>query len=118
MRPLQGHILDLRNRRNALGDHPLHFIDREQRAGESKAIVGELSHQAFTGAAAEADIGAACLRSLSTIASISLRSTAGTLTSLSGTSVAIATMCGSSGCSSGLLLAARWTSSFGNGSRL
>ena len=40
------HGLGLGHRRDALGDQPLHLGDRQQRAAERKAIVGELRHQA------------------------------------------------------------------------
>ena len=62
--------------------------------------------------------GAACWISRSTIRSMSSRSTTGTCAFGSGVSEAMATMCGSAGCSSGLPLALRWTSSFGKASRL
>jgi hypothetical protein len=40
------HGFDLRHRRHALRDHPLHLGHREQRTAKGKAIVGELGHQA------------------------------------------------------------------------
>ena len=40
------HALGLGHRRDALGDQPLHLGDRQQRAAERKAVVGELRHHA------------------------------------------------------------------------
>ena len=54
----------------------------------------------------------------SAIASISLRSTTGTLACGNALSEATATICGSSGWISGLPLAMRWISSLGKASRL
>ncbi len=89
---------------HAFDDQLLHVRKRHQRAGECKAIVGELRHQAGSIAAS---IGTACFKSRSQMTSISFRSTTGTFACGSATSAAIATMRGSSGCSSGLPLSLR-----------
>ncbi len=100
-------------------DHPLDLVDRQQRAGEGEAVVGELRHHRLSACASdgrerhgvpEQNVGdrARCRRDRRpALAPCG-----------SGASEAIATIAGSSGCSSGLPTPARWTSSLGCGSRL
>src|SRR6185437_10456007 len=111
MRSAQRHAFGFRNRRAPLSDQPLHVAQRQQRAGKGEAVVGKLRHYFFS-------TGTACLSNKSAIASISLRSTTGTRAAGKALSEATATMCGSSGCISGLPLATRWISSLGKASRL
>ena len=72
------HAFGLGHRLHALGDHPLHVGDRQQRAGEGKAVVGELRHHALCMAAAAFGSGTACLSRTSTMPSMSFRSITGT----------------------------------------
>src|SRR5258707_2015465 len=97
----------LAHRLHTLSDHPFHVGDRQQRAGEGKAVVGELRHHALCMAAAAFGNGTACLSSTSTMPSMSFRSITGTAAFGSGVSQAMAMMWGSAGCSSGLPLATR-----------
>src|SRR5215210_7982125 len=109
-------LFRLRDRSHALADQPLHLGERQQGSGKREAILAELCHQQAS--ANKASRGAAWTSSRSTTLSISSRFTTGTRADGTGWSDAIATMCGSSGCSNGLPKLARYTSSFGCGSRL
>jgi hypothetical protein len=71
------HAFALAHRLHALGDHPFHVGDRQQRAGEGKAVVGELRHHALCMAAAAFCNGTACLSRTSTMPSMSFRSITG-----------------------------------------
>ncbi len=93
-RVAQTYLLDLADRLDARRDQPLHLGDRQQRAREGEAIVGELRHHAPPGRRAKA---AACASRRSMIAPVSSRPTRGTLACGSATSDAIATIWGSSG---------------------
>ncbi len=75
----EAHRLCFAHRLHALGDHPLHVRDRQQRPREREAVVGELRHQALRIACAALCSGVACFSSTSAICSMSSRSTTGTL---------------------------------------
>jgi hypothetical protein len=105
-RILQRDRLDFGDRRHALIDQPLDVVDREQRPAEREAIVGELGHQALRTRAITASSGTAFATRISATASASSSDTTGTRAA-TGPSLAIATMFGSSGASSGLPTAAR-----------
>ncbi len=92
------------NRRHALVDQPLDIIDGEQRAAESEAVVGELGHQLTSSSTASS--GLAFATRMSATASTSSSDTTCTRAA-TGPSLAIATMFGSSGASSGLPTEAR-----------
>ena len=103
-RVLECNALGFGNRRHALVDQPLDIIDREQRAAESEAVVGELGHQLTSSSTASS--GLAFATRMSATASTSSSDTTCTRTA-TGPSLAIATMFGSSGASSGLPTEAR-----------
>ena len=103
-RVLERHRLGLRDRRHALIDQPLDILDREQRAAEGEAVVGELGHQLISSSTASS--GLAFATRISATASTSSSDTTCTRAA-TGPSLAIATMFGSSGARSGLPTDAR-----------
>src|SRR5215468_11561081 len=111
----QRHLFAARNRRDALLDQPLGVGDRQKRAVESEAIVTELRHYASLrrGAPGKVSVFPICSRIIAsacrTLAIVAMSSsiTIGTCACGSGASVATATMQSSSGCRSGLPIAAR-----------
>src|SRR5262249_55162308 len=110
--------LDPGDRRDALADDALDLVHRQQRTREGEAVVGELRHHPCPACASTAWIGAACRIRRSAMRPTSARPTTGTRAAGSGSSDATAMIAGSSGGSSGLPTAARYTSSLGWGSAL
>src|SRR5581483_9477888 len=98
-RAVQARGLAAVDRNDPLGNQPLRVGDRQQRAVEGKAIVGELRHQTSL-PILSGDKASAC-RTFAIDSTSSSMST-GSAAPGSGASAAMATMQSSSGCSSGL----------------
>src|SRR5262249_40274206 len=106
-RLVEPHPLDLGNRGDPRGEQTLDFLNREQRAAEGETVVGKLRHQEPPSQPPSAASGTALASIRSATASTSSSATTGTRAGGGAASDATATMCGSSGWSDGLPIAAR-----------